>query len=156
MFKKLFSIGFLFLIVVHVANAQFDYSRYEPASIKSVLKTHKSMVNPKTDSTISGIDFPYKAVVQFGDSIRAIEPGVKKIIQNWMKSAAKVDVPDSLFKYESLFYEKGKAYWIPTQGPLLGPLKSELRRRGTVQIYFTVIGATKKRVVMILNEFQKQ
>ncbi len=153
---KFFSVGFLFLIVVHVANAQFDYARYEPVSIQKALTTHKSLIDPKVDCNLSGIDFPYKAVVKFGDSVRVIAPDVNKVIQNWLKSAAKVNVPDTLFRYESLFYEKGKAYWIPTQAPLLKPLKSEIRRRGTVQIYFTVIGATKKRVVMILNEFQKQ
>jgi hypothetical protein len=146
---------FLSVAALCSASAQFDFARYKPLTLDSLMKRHKDLLGKKGGGTLSRTNYLYRIAVQYGDSIKPTDPEVERLIEKWFTTSLRQKYPDSLFASEMLFYENDVPYWIPVQQHLVNFFTEEVTPGDRVEIYVTLLGATKKKLVLTLNEFKK-
>lgn len=135
--------------------AQFNFGQYRPATLDSLTKRHQGLMSKKNDLNLAKINPHYRVTVLYGDSIRPTELNTERLIKKWFKSVLRQDYLDGLFSKEMLFFENDTTYWIPVEQSLIEYFEEEVSPGDRVEIYMTLIGATKKRLVLTLNEFKK-
>ncbi len=153
--RRIAFIVFLSSIALSTGSAQFNFARYKPLTLDSLMKRHKGLLGKKGDGTLTRTNFLYRIAVQYGDSINPTGPEVERLIEKWFTSGLKQRYPDSLFSSEMLFLENDVPYWVPVQQHLVNFFTEEVARGDRVEIYVTLLGATKKKLVLTLNEFKK-
>lgn len=138
-----------------VGSAQFNFARYKLLTLDSLTKRHKSLLSRKAEGALSRVKYQYRIAVQYGDSLKSTDTEVEGLIKKWFATSLKQAYPDSLFCQEMLFFENDVPYWIPVQRPLVNFFTEEVSRGDRVEVYITLLGATKKKLVLTLNEFKK-
>jgi hypothetical protein len=153
--RRTLFIFFLSSAALFTGSAQFNFARYTSITMDSLMKRHKGLLGKKGADRLSQRNYLYRIAVQYGDSVKPIAPAVERLIKKWFAASLRQKYPDSLFSSEMLFFENNVPYWIPVQQHLIDFFTEEVARGDRVEIYVALLGATKKKLVLTLNEFKK-
>ena len=148
------------------------WEKYQPRTLDQIIKLHATKVldNPEVLMTFSdgstailtNDSFPSKVMVKYTGQSRTISPKRKELIKDWMTKTYGPNREElvKLFDTEFLFTEGLVEYWLPIQGPLIQPLKDELKKGEDVMLYIAWVGARKESDtidwVFLVNEFEKR
>jgi hypothetical protein len=145
----------------------FDFARYRPYTISSILRDHAYAAgNSETSGGqiskghigITAKNFPYKISVVYVGEEREIEKEAETLIGFWARSLGQENWAEE-FKHEILVREGNTDYWIPTQEVLLPYIAEEVKPKELIELYVMWIGYIREgnadgRWVLIANEFQ--
>jgi len=134
---------------------QFNFDRYESARLDTLSFFPTHLLNDSVYFIVLDTNMPLKSEVVYKDSIRPIDNITKEVITDWMTEVIMDSSSVDLFKHELLVYQNKVPLWIPVQEQLIPFFKEELIKNDVINIYVTVAGATKYRVIFTINEFTK-
>jgi len=152
--KVIFSI--LFVISFSPLFAQEQFDPYPRDSLSGIFGRNADLIFPNLEMHAFRFPFACKAYVIYGDSSRPIPVAAKATIKEWATKVMRMDEStynESIFTKEYLFYERGKAYWLPVQQGVQRIFASPKIVKGLgIDIFITIIGATSSELVATVNE----
>ena len=130
-----------------VAMGQSSDDSYRRRSLASVMSAERETVlrafaaAPDRRSALGGISFPSLPSIQFADSIRAIAPERRSLIERWVNSYGITAQASEMYQSEMLVREDSLEMWLPVHSTLIEGLQARFERGDPVTLFIVWVGA---------------
>lgn len=161
--KVVFLLIYLILSNYNVSFA-FNIDEFKRESISDIIiyfenELKSSNDNNDSNKLIYNIECQeHKSVIKciYTGNFRNISKDRLHLIKEWL-TAKGVTSPKilNIFKKEVKILHEGKPYWIPTQTILIKPMKKEMSKGQTFDIYVYHVGSISNDYVFAMQEFIK-
>jgi hypothetical protein len=134
------------------AFGDFNYDRYEPASLETA--SANMYVDPRADYFIEAGEFKYLSAGLFTGNYRESLLETSQFIEKWVKALGHPEEYSTMFKYEVEIEQNGQLYWLPLQNGLVDAFATEVCGGCKVSLYIMTAGSIKQGRVFFINEFK--